>query len=333
MALASIDKVGAFAYLQVKLPALINRITDLAAHTSAKHTEYYEACHQQENSRPPCPTSGSVRPLQPSKARVGQRRSPSEFEKQIAKAKGSMGPTECSGRKRRADKDLSINQDKPFTLMHKRQKVTIEYDGHTQKVLEEVVQDIGNCRSNIRRARMSMIQTRFVAKPLDKASCLVNHVLEEPEPSQEVAPNLVRCIQTETGMISVTSSKKFQKMSAIDYADKQLMLAHELCETAAYQALRTGDCISEIDSAVKNFKNLLGLASNEVRQLKEQKLQQTAEKTFAAFHSNAIPTRLARPRVAALTTREPSTVGMSIISVDDASYFSAESVKRLEFPS
>lgn len=167
------DTVGAFAYLQVKLPALINRITGLAAHTSAKHTEYYEACRRQENSRPPCPTSSSVRPLQPSKARVGRRRNSSEFEKHIAKAKGSMGPTECSGRKRRADKDLAINQNEPFALMHKRQKVTIEYDGHTQKVLEEVVQDIGICRSNIRRAKISMIQTRFVAKPLDKTSCLV----------------------------------------------------------------------------------------------------------------------------------------------------------------
>lgn len=134
-------------------------------------------------------------------------------------------------------------------------------------------------------------------------------------------------------MIDVTGHKKPPKMSAIDHADKQLILAHELCETAVYQALRTGDCVSEIDSAVKNFKNLLGLASNEVRRLKEQKLQQTAEENFAAAHFHAIAGRLARPREAAVATREPPTVGMSIIEVDDASYFSAESVKRLEFPS
>ncbi|KAJ5051285.1 hypothetical protein NUH16_003066 [Penicillium rubens] len=333
MALAQIDTGEAFAYLQVNLPALISRITDLSVHTSAKHTEYYEACRRQENPRLPCPTSGSVRPAQPNKARIGRRRNYFEFEKHIAKAKGSMGPLECFERKRCADEVLSIDRNEPFALVHKRHKVIIEYDGHTQKVLEEVVQDIGICRSNIRRAKMSMMQTRFFAKPLDKTSCLVNHLLGESEPSQEVASKLVRRIQTDSGMIGVIGSQKIQGKSTIDLADKQLILAHELCETAAYQALRTGDCVSEVDSAVKNFKNLLELASNEVRRLKEQKLQQTAEETFATAQFNPTAARLARARVAAVATREPSTVGTSIIEVDDASYFSAESVNRLEFPS
>jgi hypothetical protein len=233
-----------------------------------------------------------------------------------------MGPTECSGRKRRVDENLSINQNEPFALMHKRHKVTIEYDGHMQKVLEEAVQDIGICRSNIRRAKMSLIQTRFFAKPLDKTACLVNHLLEESEQSQEVASKLVSRIHTETGMISIAGSKEVQKKSAIDLADKQLILAHELCETAAYQALRTGDCVSEINSAVKNFKDLLEMASNEVRRLKEQKLQQTVEGTRATAQSNSTAARLARARIADVATTERSTVETSIIGVDDASYFS-----------
>ncbi|OGE47221.1 hypothetical protein PENARI_c054G05866 [Penicillium arizonense] len=155
MALAQMDTVEAFSYLQGNLPALISRITDLAAHTSAKYTEYYEACRRQKSLRLRCPTNHSVR--------IDQRRNPTKFDKSVTKAKDAMDSIQCSGRKRRADEDLPIGRNEPFAPVNKRHKVIIEYDGHTQKVLEEVVRDIGICRSNIRRAKMSMMQMRFLS--------------------------------------------------------------------------------------------------------------------------------------------------------------------------
>lgn len=299
------DTVGAFSYLQASLPALISRITDLAAHTSAKHTEYKAV-------------------------RLDQTRNPSKIDKSIVKAKCSMGSIQCSGRKRREDEDLSISRNYHFTLMNKRHKVIIEYDGHTQKVLEEVVRDIGICRSNIRRAKRSTMQTRFLPKTRDKTFCLVNHQLGESNQPQAVTSNLVRRIETGSGMIGVFGSPQAQKKSVIDLADKELQLVHGLCETAAYQALRTGDCVSEIHKAANNLKKLLTTANNEVRRLTEQKLQRTTEEeTSANAHFTSTAARPAR--VAAVAMREPSTVGTSIIEVDEASYLSAESLNRLEF--
>ncbi|KAJ6039681.1 uncharacterized protein N7446_005014 [Penicillium canescens] len=216
MALSQMDTVEAFSYLQSNLPALISRITDLAAHTSAKYTEYYEACRRQKSLRLRCPTNHSVRPVQPNEVvRIDQRRNPSKFDKSIAKAKDSLDSIQCSGRKRRADEDLPIGRNEPFAPMNKRHKVIIEYDGHTQKVLEDVVRDIGICRSNIRRAKMSMMQTRFLPNILDKTLCLVNQQLGESDQPQVVASNLVRRIQTGSGMISGTGSKTPRKSPSL----------------------------------------------------------------------------------------------------------------------
>jgi hypothetical protein len=44
-----------------------------------------------------------------------------------------------------------------YAFVSTRHNVIIEYDGHTQKVLGEIVRDIGITRNNIRRGRMSIL--------------------------------------------------------------------------------------------------------------------------------------------------------------------------------
>lgn len=126
-------------------------------------------------------------------------------------------------------------------------------------------------------------------------------------------------------MISVTRSKEIQKNTAIDFADTQLELAHRLCETAAYHAMRTDDGVSEIDRAAKNPKQLLETA-NEVRCLTEV-MQQKTKGNFAKDPPTSIAARLTS--VAVVAAREPPTVETSVIEVDDTSYLSAESVNQL----
>jgi hypothetical protein len=313
------DTVEAFSYLQGTVPALISRIKDLAAHKSTNHTEYYEACHGQKPLRLRCPTNHSVRPVQPNEVvRIEQKRDPFNFDKSMAKANYSMDSIQCSGRKRRADEDLYIGRNKPFAPVNKRHKVIIEYDGHIQKVLEEVVREIGICRGNIRRANISVMQTRLFPKTVDKTLCLANHQVRELDPSLVVASSFVRRAQTGSCVTSVFGSGQSQKKPVIDFADEQLKMAHELCETAAHQALRTGNCVSEIETALEHLEKLRTTVNNEVRRPTEQMLQQMTEaETSANAHSTSIAARFAR--VAAISTGEPLPVGTSIIEVDNAS--------------
>ncbi|KAJ5348571.1 uncharacterized protein N7506_001824 [Penicillium brevicompactum] len=319
------DTVEAFSYLQGTIPALISRMKDLAAHKFTNHTEYYEACHGQKPLRLRCPTNHSIRPVQPNEVvRIEQKRDTSNFDKTMAKAKSSVDSIQCSGRKRRVDEDLSIGRNKPFAPVNKRHKVIIEYDGHIQKVLEEVVRDIAICRGNIRRAKISVMQTRLLPKTVDKTLCLANHQMRELDPSLVVASSFVRRAQTGSCVTSVSGSGKSQKKQVTDFADEHLKIAHELCETAAHQALRTGKCVSEIEAVLRHLEKLRTTVNNEIRRPRDQMLQQmTEEETSANTHSTSIAARLAR--VAAISTGEPLPVGTSIIEVDYSSYLSAES--------
>ncbi|KAJ6118321.1 hypothetical protein N7471_013788 [Penicillium samsonianum] len=212
--LIQMDTVEAFYYLSFNLPALISRMTDLAAHTSAYYTEYSEAFHRQKSLRLRYPTNHSVRPVQPNEVVwIDQRRNTSKFDKSIAKAKGLMDSTQCSGRKRRAEEDLPIGRNEPFAPVNNDTRSSSSMTAIHKRCLKSssgvlafsgVIYDERKCRWH-RRA--------FFQRQWTKHS------------------------------------------SVIDLANKQLELAHELCETAAYQALRTGDCASEIDSALKISKS------------------------------------------------------------------------------
>jgi hypothetical protein len=116
------------------------------------------------------------------------------------------------------------------------------------------------------------MQTRLLPKTVDKTLCLANHQERESDLSLVVASSFVRRVQIGSCVTSIFGPGKSQKKSVIDFADEQLKMAHELCETAAYQALRTGDCVSEIDTALEYLEKLRTTANNEVRRPTEQML-------------------------------------------------------------
>lgn len=68
-----------------------------------------------------------------------------------------------------------------------------------------------------------------------------------------------------------------QKESSFDYADKQLELAQSLCETAAHQFLRCGDCSSELESVKEKFNLVLEVANNEAARLRAEKEKEEAQ--------------------------------------------------------
>jgi pyruvate/2-oxoglutarate dehydrogenase complex dihydrolipoamide acyltransferase (E2) component len=144
----------------------------------------------------------------------------------------------------------------------------------------------------------------------------------------------------------VTGSSGIRKESPCDFADKQLELAHGLCETAAYQVLRSGDCGTELDGVEEKFKMLLEMATNEVKRLEDEKKQREEEeaKTQSEAQSESAeedapakppltPTAARLARLAAITASKPTSTAPGTIEVDDASSISAESIDLSAFRS
>ena len=275
MVMASMDALGAFSYLLVNLPAWVARVTDLAAHTSGQFVEYSEAYRRHSTYKPSHRNNSSVRPIHTSDlVPIAQREdwTPGIF---TTPYNTTRTPFQVIGRKRGADAVPSIDSTERHPFVRTKHKVIIRYDGHTQEVLDEMVQDVRIARNNIRRSQMPrMLRPEYRAGFLNKA---VNMgASNQPDRAESLLSGLacVRSTRTRGGAADVSgNTASIGQESPFDFADKQLELAHGLCETAAYQVLRSGACGTELDGVVEIFQMLLEIATNEVKRLKEEKHQ------------------------------------------------------------
>ncbi|KAJ5262325.1 hypothetical protein N7497_009460 [Penicillium chrysogenum] len=335
--MASMDALGAFTHMKDNLPAWINRVSELATHTHKKHGEYSEAYRRHANFKPRRRKNSSVCSIHTDDlVPIAQRKGPSPEPVAIETPQDAPEQGQRSGRKRTTDEAPSVESNEEYdTLVSTRHNVIIEYDGHTQQTLETIVRDIGVARNNIRRGQMALMpRTGLRAGLLSKG-------MNMPSGLGQTGPlSCVRSTRTTAGLVGVSGTTALRKDSPFDFADKQLELAHSLCETAAYQVLRSGDCGTELDGVEEKFKMLLEAAINEVDRIMAEKKQQeeheqkqqegTAEEGPPKPPPTPSAARLAK--VAAIAASKPS-MAAGTIEVDDNSSLSAESLDLSAFRS
>jgi len=347
MAMASsMDALGAFSHLQTNLPTWITRISELADHAAARHAEYSEAYRRHASYKPRRRKNSSVCSIHTDDFVPLANREDPKAEEAVEdtppETRDTPTPNQQAGRKRGTDEAPSIDSGDRHTFVSTRHNVIIEYDGHTQKSLEEIVKEIGIARNNIRRGKMaSMPRTGLRAGLLNRSAAIAGG-----EPSALSSLACVRSTRTGAGLVGVTGSTTgIKKESPFDYTDKQLELAHGLCETAAYQVLRSGDCGTELDGVEEKFKMMLEMVDKEVERLKEEKQKQeeeqaksppeeTEEEATPAAPPNPAAARLARIAAISAKAKQPSTSETpGAIEVDDTSSISAESIDLSAFRS
>lgn len=344
--MASMDALGAFTHLQSNLPAWITRVSDLATHTSRKHAEYVEAYRRHASFKPRRRKNSSVCSIHTDDlVPIAQQKGPASeaVDTSTTQTRDAPTPPRYAGRKRGTDEAPSIDSSDRYAFVSTRHNVIIDYDGHTQKVLEEIVRDIGVARNNIRRGRMSMMPRSGLRSGLLNKTVNIGSTNASGGESQLPTLASIRSTRAGAGVVGVSGSlTSIRKESPFDFADKQLELAHGLCETAAYQVLRSGDCGTELDGVEEKFKMLLEATNSEVQRLEAEKSREkaeaatTAEKTPAKPPPTPTAARLARIQAIA-NSNKPSVDtpadSPGAIEVDDASSISAESIDLSAFRS
>ncbi|KAJ5803103.1 uncharacterized protein N7503_005553 [Penicillium pulvis] len=331
---ASMDALGAFTHLQTNLPAWITRVSELAAHASARHAEYSEAYQKHSKSKARRRKNSSVCSIRTDNlVPIAQQKTPGPESATVntSMCKEEKVLAQQAGRKRGTDEAPSIDSNERYDFVSTRHNVIIDYDGHTQKVLEQIVKDIGIARNNIRRGKMSMMPPRMGIR-----SNALSRTAVGASPESSIASlACVRSTRTATGLVGVTgTSNGISKDSPFDFSDKQLELAHGLCETAAFQVLRSGDCGTELDGVEEKFKMLLEMTTKEVARLEEEKEEKKKREEEAPEEEIEEPipppqtsTAARLARIAALSANKPSTSATGTIEVDDDSSLSAESLE------
>lgn len=271
------EALAAFSYLDENVPTWNTRVAELQAHTAAKRQEYIEDFKKHGTVRVRRRKNSSVCSIHTDndkpgagltkgadEAVVDDDDDPDEQQQQQQQPTARDLPSRVP-RKRglRTDDSSSISTEQ--TWVSTRHNLIIHYDGHTQKALEEIVRDVGVARSYIRRGKMSHLPLTGMRpgggilskmRTANASSALLSKAMELGEEDED---------DDDAGV----ARSKPTKVPDFETADKLLEVAHSLCESAAYQFLRVGDCSVELGGVQDNFKSIMGLASSETERLKE----------------------------------------------------------------
>lgn len=169
-------------------------------------------------------------------------------------------------RKRKTTSICSARQTGPVKY-RSRSLVVVYYDGEVQKRFEALVRTIGVCRNSMRKGKMSA-----------KLDIMVRTGSSGSEDSPDEGLNGIRkssnCSNT-TWPTSVLP--KNDGALAFDKADGFLDKAQSLCERAAHQVLRDGDCALEVNSAKEHLVSAQKVSEAELPALRK-KAEKAAEK-------------------------------------------------------
>ncbi|KAA8652440.1 hypothetical protein EYZ11_012945 [Aspergillus tanneri] len=263
MPAGSMDALGAFSYLSDNLPEWITQLSNLAAHTAAKHAEYADEFKKH----------AMVMPCRRKNSSICSIRTAERAHEDQPTPTGAVESTEAPRipRKRRTD-EASIDPDDRHTFVSMRHNLIIHYDGHTQKSLEDMVRNIGTARNNIRRGKMSQLPLQGFRGGAFGRSTRRSQGRLEPSAQETPEDQLLLNIRSARSRGPLGPPNQWAtKDSSFDLADKHLEVAHSMCETAAYQFLRSGDCSTQLNCVDEKFKVLLELASKEVQRLQAER--------------------------------------------------------------
>lgn len=159
-------------------------------------------------------------------------------------------------RKRKTVSALSDVSGRP--KFRSRATVIVYYDGDIQKQFESLVRTIGANRNALRKGKI-------VAK-VDKLSRTSSGSSSEASSSEEqvpIRPSKLPYVTTRAVQVMDSSMGKDSTTEAFEKLDTLLEKAQALCEKAAHQVLRDGDCALEMRLATEHVVEVKKVAENE----------------------------------------------------------------------
>ncbi|EED22956.1 conserved hypothetical protein [Talaromyces stipitatus ATCC 10500] len=204
-----------------------------------------------------------------------------------------------------------------------RRELIIFYDSHTQTELEGMVRDIGNARNSLRKGKLSQLMGKS------------NGGIDMFASARSCGIQLPRDGFRRTRLS--TTAGTTQKESAFEYTDKQLETAQSLCETAAHQFLRTGDCAKVLKDILSKFETVLQTTTQEAARLREEKEREAEQQQAEAKEqqqANGVTSVYPSPLKSIIAEDDkPPEPGTATIEVDDTVSDSSISIDITAFRS
>ena len=266
------DPLQSFAHLTDNIPDWLLKLDQLAAQVAEQHARFARLSPSQfteirlakkhdstESLRPPKddvddPSSAAFTDLTesfapPQNASVTKKQDTNIIVKEIKRKRksGSAELSATSGQQRYRTRSLVI----------------VYYDSAIQEAFESLVRSIAGARNNLRKGRSA---ATFKARMASMG------VGDDGNDDNYPGLNPKLMIKRSSRTSPPVENPTFQK------ADEDLEAAQNLCEVAAHQFLRDGDCGEELAGTRKRFEECLETAKAEVEKLRAEEEEATADR-------------------------------------------------------
>jgi hypothetical protein len=223
-----------------------------------------------------------------------------------------------SQRKRKTFSACSGDTSGP-SKFRSRALVVVYYDGDIQKSLTRIVQEFSSCRNDIRKSKMAA-KVDMLSRSGSSSSASDSSVGEETVKS--IGSFAYRTTRLRPQDSSPTG--KPEGSEALEKVDGLLEKSQNLCEHAAHQVLRDGDCASELSRVKKLLEEAKSSAELELPALEKlaaeaEERQRRIEARQRLEKSRQPPPRPADSEKIELLSRQPSHDPFEVdeIEVDD----------------
>lgn len=265
------DALACFTSLLENVPGWIADLESILKSAAERQEEIVFANRPEENEEPVVLTS--VKKSKSNSSSLKSRRSVDDRvdSKQEALKGGLLSQPHMkhltnsdalrlSQRKRKTASVCSGDDSGPSKYRTKAAAV-VYYDGETQKHFEKLVRTVGSTRNAIRKGKMSA-KVDSLSRTGSSSSEASSSSGDDSRPSYRPPRGL---------------GGRNDGTEVFDKVDGRLEKAQNLCERAAHQVLRDGDCTLDVSNAKEHFAEALKISEAEIPAL-QKKAEKAAER-------------------------------------------------------
>ena len=318
MAYRQMDAISSFQFVTENAPQWKATIANLSTYAARKHEEfmadYSQLLHQAKVKRSRSASMTSIHSDDDfQESDVGDNDiplkspRPSELVEINPLEAGNRFIYAQARRKRRPGTSMRSNASGPRTIRSK-QMVVIYYDSHIQHGLDQLVKGFGAARNNLRKGKNAYT----VAKGFSLAGLTRRHETRDSLTPNAISKSAPRLSKAQSDSVVETASNPASPEAAFANTDKEIEAVQALCETAAHQMIRDGDCKIELQDACSKLDTLLALAQSSLDMLKAEKQKQeqdeasSREGSSVSDNTSAQSTLCEKPSMEALSVHHKS---------------------------
>ncbi|KAL8800334.1 MAG: hypothetical protein Q9182_005261 [Xanthomendoza sp. 2 TL-2023] len=265
----AMDTLKSFTHLADSIPLWLSKLDQLAVQVADQHSRFARISQTDFTGFRLAKKHDSTESLRPPKDDVPPPDPPMLAETSLQPKPTEIPPTSQPNpthtpltkeirRKRKPASNLSGASG--AQRYRTRTMIIVYYDSAIQEAFESLVRDIASARNNLRKGKTA---ASFKARMLSMGMGDDDNDDDDNDTYPILNPKLIA--KRIPRIPPPDASPNF------DQADGDLEAAQNLCEVAAHQFLRDGDCEEELEGTRKRFEDCLKVATEQVENLRAEK--------------------------------------------------------------